>query len=366
VGLAVGASAIILALAFGGGPSGSGVDQAYAGAAIEVAEANPRVLIDAPGWTVEDVDEFEESSGTMAFVNGDQRLNLDWNEVPEEWMVTDDELLSDLPRRGQWFVVHSKTCVTGEGAASCAVYLRDTEVPVLGEPAVLAEVRTITGNESSSRFEVRLPVADGIFTTIYAENLTRAEIDELLPSLVRAEVETWLAALPPSTVQPLERPEIVDEMLRDVPIPASVDVDELKSQAIAAGRYHLGAQVTGAVACGWLDQWAAALEAGDEAALREATEAMSTSPDWDILIEMNEQGGWSQVVWEDSREMRGDEPRNDLLDSGGTESFHGITYELGPSYAMGLGCDSLTRTVREDTQNYAQPPEYTPVDAPPA
>ena len=366
--LGVGACALVLVVTSGGGSPGPGPEQAFAGMAVDVAEANPRVLVDSPGWSVGRVSEFEDSEGSMEFVNGEQRLVLDWSQVPAEWEATDEEFLRSLPETGQWYGIEEDTCASPEGRVSCGVYLRESEIDVLGEnAAILAEARTVDGvHPPSSRFEVRLPVLNDVFSTIYSESLTRSDIEELLPSLVRVDVETWLSALPAPTVKPLERPEVIDEMLDDVPIPSSVDVDALKTESIASGRYGVGAQVTGAVACGWLDQWASAFEGGDQAAVDEAVDAMATSPDWDILKEMDEDGGWSRVIWEYAREMRGDEPRNDLLDSGGTETFHVTTYELSPSYAIGLGCESLERRARTNRPNYARPPTYVPVDKPPA
>ena len=44
-------------------------------------------------------------------------------------------------------------------------------------------------------------------------------------------------------------------------------------------RYQLGASVVGAVACGWLDAWEAALASGDAAGMDVARRAMASSPE---------------------------------------------------------------------------------------
>ncbi|HEX2129724.1 MAG TPA: hypothetical protein VHF58_10960, partial [Solirubrobacterales bacterium] len=96
------------------------------------------------------------------------------------------------------------------------------------------------------------------------------------------------------------------------------------------------------------------------------TDAMSTSRDWAILQEMEDQGGWSQVIWEYAGEMRRDE-RQALLGPAGTETLpDGSVYELRPSYATGIGCDSERRVLREEGASPKPPgfPDPIPVDAP--
>ena len=84
-------------------------------------------------------------------------------------------------------------------------------------------------------------------------------------------------------------------------------------------RYHFGAAVTGAVTCRWIQQYATAVDASDDAAATEASDALGTSRDWDVLREMDAEGDYPEVVWEISRDVvRGDVPAE---------------------YAQGLGCD---------------------------
>jgi hypothetical protein len=74
-------------------------------------------------------------------------------------------------------------------------------------------------------------------------------------TLQNVDVDTWLSAMPDSVIKPNGRAVAVNKMLEDIPVPDSVDVDELKSRGVVSDRYQLGAQVAGAVACGWIDQW---------------------------------------------------------------------------------------------------------------
>jgi len=365
VGAMVTACAIAAILLIGSGPAGPGAGEAFAGEAIEAAEANPRVLVDASGWSVTNADGFDLDSGTVLFRNDEQDLTLDWYRPPEEYAVPEGEVRGELPELDQWFRFDELLCASDDGPVECGTtFGRDTEVTVLGRNAVLSERRTVTEERTSSYFSVQLPPIGRTYLTMLLRSVPEEDVGPLLDSLVQVDVETWLSALPPKTVKPLERPEVVDEMLNDVPIHESVDAEALKSEITAGSRYNVGADVTSAVACGWLDQWAVAVDRGDEAAAQEAVDAMSTSRDWDILQEMNERGGWSKTIWEYADEMERGE-RNALLGSSGTESApDGSVYELRPSYATGIGCDSEQRTLREGENSSINFPDPVPVDSP--
>jgi hypothetical protein len=373
IGGAVATAAVVAAiLAVGGSSVGPGGERAFAAEAVEVAEANPRVLVGAPGWSVTRADEFERDHGSMRFTDGEHALRLDWTELPSEYSAFDFARSSQLPEFDQWYRIPI-ACPTLQdlereagGSGDCKVFERRTEISVLGRTAVLEEGRTVSPARESNGFTVYLPTGRRALLTVHASSISRVQFFEVLDSLYTAEVETWLAALPPRIVKPIERPAVVDEMLRDVPIPPGVDVKELKGEPSAAGRYHLGAAVTGAVACGWLDQWARAIEGGDAAAADEAVEAMSTSRDWAILQKMDEQGGWSRTIWEYAEKMRQDD-RNALLGVAGTETLpDGRVYELSPSYATGIGCDSERRVLRDERAEVPPPsyPKPIPVDSP--
>ena len=62
-------------------------------------------------------------------------------------------------------------------------------------------------------------------------------------------------------------------------------------------RYQLIAQVSGAVACAWLDRWFTGRETGDQALQEEAAAALATSHGWPMLTEIADQGGWADEVW---------------------------------------------------------------------
>jgi hypothetical protein len=343
--LGLGSVAVILgvvglaALIFGGSTVSPTASPAFAETAIRVAEANPRLLVGAPGWNVKDANEFEVDQGEMDFTNGRDTLTIEWS--PARFYSEPDLRALRQGARGP------------EGTLGNPITPGSGEDDEQFEWITALDRRALFDYDAGgSYYRLTFAPQNGSFISIngYSDDdaMTRDQFLGVVDSLYSADVDTWLAALPPEIVRPVEDQAAVDAMLEGIPIPSSVDVDQLRSVALALGRYQLGAKVTGAVACGWLDQWAAAVRDGDQASARQAVDAMSTSHDWAILREMEDQGGWSQVVWEYSREMQNDN-RAQLLGLGGTESTpDGRVYEVRPAYATGLGCDSERRVLRDD------------------
>lgn len=362
------AAAFVLIAVLGSDGTGPGEEPAFAKEAIKVAEGNPRLLVGADGWSVDYAGEFEIDQGNIDFVNGDETLSIDWGnpryyyepETPKqglgEWSepkrdvactapVEDGESPGDYEPAG--------VIITEEGERTrlkfvdCETRYRVSEVTFLDQQVRVEETQQrIDGEEPTSQFSLQLPPSGDVYVTISAYGMSEEHFYEVLGSIYATDVNTWLAALPPDVVRPTDRPEIVEQMLEGLPAHPDVDVEALKGEAGALDRYQLGAKVSGAVACAWLDQWAEGVRAGDQAAVDEATAAMADSREWPILREMADEGGWSQVVWEYSRDMR-DGDRKALLGTAGTETIDGKTYELGPSYATGLGCDSERRVLRK-------------------
>lgn len=351
---------------------GRGPSPAFAREAIKVAEGNPRLLVGSEGWAIDYAAEFEVDQGSIDFVNGGESLSINWADPRYyyEENATDAEL-------GQWSESNTKvSCsapiekgdrgqdgekveqvgviVTEEGertplqVVDCETRSRVSELTFLDQRVLVREdEQRIPGEPPTSSFSLQLPPSDGIYVSISGSGMSAERFYDVLSSVYSTDVETWLAALPAEVVRPTDRPQVVEEMLEGLPLHAKVDVEALKGEAGALDRYHLGAKVSGAVACAWLDQWAAAVRSDDTASAAEATEAMSGSREWPILLEMKDQGGWSQVIWEYAAEMAADD-RRALLGTAGTETIDDKTYELGPSYATGIGCDSEQRILRKE------------------
>lgn len=145
------------------------------------------------------------------------------------------------------------------------------------EPAWAAEAIAVA--KSSPRYLL----ADPAWELIRADEFSRTGRDPVLAMLESVDIDRWLSAMPASVVRPDSHAAVVEEMLADVPLPDGFDAEELIRADTVLDRYQLGAEVTGAVACGWVEQWLRARKTGDTVRAREAVEAMPSSRDWAIL-----------------------------------------------------------------------------------
>lgn len=134
-----------------------------------------------------------------------------------------------------------------------------------------------------------------------------AEMQSTADALVAADRDEWVAAaLDAGAVIPEHQGELVAEMMSDIPLPASFDPDrvryddgiEIRGFQLFLDRYQLGAHVSGAASCAWIEQWVQATATNDAEAIEEAVAAMATSTDWAILVEIDADGDYPEVVWE--------------------------------------------------------------------
>jgi hypothetical protein len=268
---------------------------------VRLAEASPRLLIAQEGWRVTRADELNEDEGEMSFVNGDDRLDLNWR--PRN---THQHYLED--RRHE---AAQSWDISMDGHDGLLMQYAGTS------PGVLSLTAMWLGDQHS--LELRGDSFDSV-----------EEYQTVAATLQTVDVDTWLSAMPDSVIKPQGRAVAVEEMLEDIPVPDSVDVQRLKNRGIVSDRYQLGAQVTGAVACGWIAQWVDAKVSGDVKREQEAVDAMRTSHGWAILLEMEDQGAWSEVLWSyaDGVAANDNEVFDDDTASDGTLS----------GYEAGLGC----------------------------
>ncbi len=199
--------------------------------------------------------------------------------------------------------------------------LRQSPLTVLGANATLFRY-------SSSDFAAMLPPDGPTFVEIRGGVGNREAYVDLLGRLKRVDPETWAAAMPSDVVDPASNAATVAKMLKDVPVPQGFDASVLESK-LFMDRYQVGAQVTGAVACAWLDAWDDARKEGDPAAAKQAVSAMRSSRDWTVLHQMNRQGGYPGVLWEIADKMAGGD----------------LTREY---WVPGLGCDGKPRSLNMD------------------
>ena len=236
-------AAVAAAILFAGGSVGGGSQPAFAAAAIEVAEANPRLLVTAPGWSVTRADEFEADSGEMTFGDGRHELQVTWYPARLYGSYLRDRATVSRPVRSTLLGQRATTVYYGDGA----------------------DYATMLSPQGSVFVEIRGRLA------------SRAEYEAVVHSLRPVGVDAWLSAMPSSVVRPEARAAVVERMLRGVPLPPGFDAAALGAEDSVSDHYQLAVKVMGAVACGWVESWLAATGTGDRATAQQAVAAMGTA-----------------------------------------------------------------------------------------
>lgn len=272
-----------------------GPGSAWAADVLAVANNAPRFLITADGWHVTRADEFSAVDGEMTFSNGTSSLDLNWRSGSfADWLA--------------------------DRAASAGP---PGTVTIAGSPATLFQYTGSTDFTALWQVGRNTMELRGVFPT-------RADYLAVAGTLRAVDVDTWLKAMPASVVRPDQRRTAVEGMLRGLPLPPGFDVDALVERATVSDRYQLGAAVTGAVACGWIESWVAAKADGDSAAAATAAKAMASSHGWAILNEMNADGDYPEVLWEYADTMNG---ITDLDPNGQPWKV-----DVASTYRQALGC----------------------------
>lgn len=263
--LAGGSGALLEVLDRGGG-------SAWAAPLVRAAEGSPRLLLEGEGWTVTRADELRGGTGETVFARGGASFQLNWQSARLHPIYVRD-------RRGGQDLV------------------RRTEV--LGSPALVFRY------ERSDRYEALWRDARfSLYLSGHAPDLDA--FLGVLGALRPAGVDEWLSAMPASAVRPSARTEVVEAMLRDVPLPPGFALDALRrGDETVRDRYQLGAEVAGTVACAWIGRWLDARRTGDEPAAGEAVAAMASSREWAVLREMDREGDYPEVLWRYADAMAG-------------------------------------------------------------
>jgi hypothetical protein len=288
-GLACVAAVAALILLSGGSVDSvrDGAHPSFAAAAVEVAEANPRLLVTAPGWSIVHARSFEVERGELIYKNdehslygpGGRQLNLTWYPA---------RFYRDRLRENGHACCHVSTPVT-----STLLGERATTFAYPGQHPNYATILSPQGN---------------VFTEVSGSFGSKEEYEAALHSLRPVGVDAWLAAMPAEVLRPAARSAAITQMLRGIPVPPGFDTSALhfrempaspgsdasalQSESALTDRFMLGKSVTGAVACGWLQRWLSATRAGDGAAAQEAVDAMATARHWPVLLQMVREKGY--------------------------------------------------------------------------
>jgi len=200
----------------------------------------------------------------------------------------------------------------------------------------------------------------------------RREYKAIMNSLRRVSVNMWLSAMPPEVVKPDALDATVKQMLRGVPIPPNFDPSTLPNGSLVTDRYRLGTAVTGAVTCGWLEDWVTAARNHDVAGAEEAARGLGGARNWPVLLAMvQEKGwtgdelptngnGWASTILKVAREIR-----HGRLSQGsgiyrGTANGRRLIEE-GPGWSIRFGCKSHYRRERKMPKNANEIDRFDPV-----
>jgi hypothetical protein len=300
--------------------------------------ASPLLLLQGPGWRVQNTEENRERegvTGSLEFVTGkpipyesikisgpnkhpresgmfppavrQRRVELSWRPAS---LKQSEESIQRLPHP------HGR---------------RVLQLPVLGTTAYIDTHDEFYSNQGGPGNQQMIALwADGadVFE-MRAAVPDLAAFEERLGWLTKVDPQTWLEAMPAKVVAPAEYDSTIQELLKGIPTPKSFSPSRVPNEELVTDRYQVGAHTAGTVACLWLRQWGQAQRTGDEAAETEAVKAMATSTHWPILREMTREGAYSQVLWQAARWMpkgyfEWDGHKSDLL-----------------AQAEGLGCANI-------------------------
>jgi hypothetical protein len=314
--LGLAAVAVLAALLVASGwlrSSGDGHPE-FAAAAVRVAEANPRLLVTSPGWKIVRADEFETDSGELTFSDDSHRFEVHW--YPAKYY-------------GQ--------------------YLRDRATVSTPDHGTLLGQTATTVEYSPEEYATMLAPQGSVFVEVRGRLGSRPAYDEILHSLRAVDVDTWLEAMPASTVRPEARSEAVDRLLQGMPLPPGFDPAGLKGEDSIAAQSTLAVKVGNAIACGWVESWIAARAAGDHAAAGRAVEAMSSSAEWPLVRE-------AAVPWFGNYKIAAKQLRAGKLDRSDLSyevRTDGRTFGYGPAWKLTLGCEG---TYRHEVDGLPQSP----------
>ncbi|HEY0952074.1 hypothetical protein [Nocardioides sp.] len=273
----------------GYGPGGeSGADGI---ASAPAPERDYRAILDAPGWTVENV-YADSHGGELSYAKGEQSFEINW-----------------YP------------------AASYDDYVEDrrhiTDPPSDGEPVEVLDLDArMWAYSDTDHTAIREPAA-GHWLEVRGGGMDRAAYLALLGELRLVDEQAFEAAMPATFVDGSERDAAIEEILAGIrryvdPVipPGSQRVGFSSDQN---DPYHLGADVAGAVACEWLADFAEAHRAGDQRRMDRAAAALATARQWPVLQQMEADGDYPEAIYGYADEV--------------------AAGQVPEGYADGLGCE---------------------------
>lgn len=227
-----------------------------------------RAVLEASGWRVVYVSA-DHDAGGIAYERGDDQ----WLEV-------------------SWYP-----------ASSYGSYVEDrehiTNPPAAGEPVeVLGAAGQLWAYSRRDHTVIREPER-GHWIEVRAAGMDEAAYLALLEQLRLVDEAGFEAALPGEFVTDEERSAEVQRLVEEITAVSGVGPYD-GAAPIRSGEadpYHLGADVAGGYACGWIMAYADAVASGDDQLADQAVEVLGTSRKWPVLLRMTRRGDFPEVIW---------------------------------------------------------------------
>ena len=328
-GMTAAAAAVAALLLLGGGTSESS-SKAYGAELIRFAESTPLLLLEGPGWRVQNANEEKRragTEGTMEFVTGKpipyesvriacaREIMAKSGKFPICKAERESGMFPPAVRQRRvelrWRHGSLAEALSTQRASLHPHGRRWVELPVLGTTAHVDTRAEFYVNQGGpgNRQMVALWTEDGYLLELRAAVPDQAAFEERLGWLKKVDSQTWLDAMPAKVVKAADHDAAVREMLKGIPVPSTFNPSRVPDTGLTTDRYQVGAKVTGTVSCLWFRQWGEARRTGNRAKELEADRAMATSKHWAILREMAKEGAYPETIWELAADMPSGEGR---------------------------------------------------------
>jgi len=330
-------AAIVVLLAAG---SANQPSKAYAAEVVRFAESTPLLLLEGPGWRVENVTEEERREGIegrMEFITGkpipygSESVEITGNNETGQY-VTGMAPAAVRQRKVELSWRHGSLEETLAFAHRRlhAHGQRWVELPVLGATAHVDTRDEVVVNQGGpgDRQMTAYWAEGGYLLELRAAVRNQAGLEERLGWLTKVDSQTWLDAMPAKVVKAADHKAVVREMLKGIQVPSTFRPSRIPDPGLTTNRDQVAGTVTNTVSCLWFRQWGEARRSGDREAELEAEKAIAASRHWPILLEMAREGG-RPFVWDLAEAM----PH-------GYWDWHGHRRSL-LAHAEGLGCARL-------------------------
>lgn len=226
------------------------------------------VLLEAPGWEITYVSD-SHGEKEVRWEKGGAALDVHLRGAKDRASYVEDRQLIDYPDKDP-----------------------GTPVTLLGEDALMWPY--------SADDHTTIGAVDGkVYPEVRGSGMDRDAYLVLLGQLSWTDQARFEAALPESFVRDAERADSITEMLEGMALAPGAETPTSRE----SDPYQLGADVAGAVVCGWIAEFERAAAAGDRKAAELAQATLATTHDWQVLHEMNERGDYPEVVWEYADEV---------------------------------------------------------------